>query len=69
MSVRAKLTVTSIEGATVKFAPDYSASKEDQTFAEATPSAEASFYVSNTAALEQFSVGKKYFFDITPAED
>lgn len=68
MSVRAKLTVQTIDGTVVRFHPDYSASKEDQSFSEATPAAEAWFSITNPSAFEQFEVGKKYYFDITPAE-
>lgn len=41
---------------------------EDQRFQRATPWGEFSMVVDNEAALDQFELGKHYYFDVTPAE-
>ena len=38
---------------------------EDQRFNKATPSATVTMQVDNPAALEQFELGKYYYFDMT----
>lgn len=71
-AMRAKLTVESVtlneHGEQVKFRALYSQNKEDNTFAEATPSADASFYISNKALHGRFKPGQKFYVDFTPAE-
>lgn len=74
MSVRAKFQLQAItnyhygEGKTLKFYASYDPSiPEDQRFAKATPCGSFEMTVDNPAALEQFEIGKQYYFDITPA--
>ena len=73
MTVRAKFTLYSITdfGGTVrtlKFNAQYDTSiPEDQRFAMATPNGSFETYCDNPSAIEQFQIGKAYYFDITPA--
>lgn len=70
---RAKLTVVSIGSLpgcdVVKFAPDYSASPEDQSFSAATPGASLEMSISNPALLGKLVVGQTYYLDFTLASD
>lgn len=43
--------------------------KEDNSFSEATPSAELKMSVTNKSLLGQFEPGKKYYVDFTEAAD
>lgn len=53
---------------TLVFSPQYDTSvPEDQRFAKATPSGRFEMQVDNPLALEQFELGKNYYFDATPA--
>ncbi len=74
MTVRAKFTLTSITsfaswGAKkLTFQAVYDQSiPEDQRFQKATPSGQFDMTIDNPAALEQFELGKAYYFDATPA--
>lgn len=73
MTVRAKFTLTAITshaygGKTLRFQPVYDQSiPEDQRFQKATPSGQFDMTVDNPVALEQFELGKAYYFDATPA--
>lgn len=70
--MRAKLTVQSVTLLStcevVKFVAQYSDNKEDNSYAEATPSANAEFSVSNKALHGQFKPGQKFYVDFTPTE-
>ena len=75
MNVRAKFRLTEVTemhfgaGKRLKFTAEYDTSiPEDARFQKATPWGEFSMLVDNPAALEQFELGKPYYFDITPAE-
>jgi len=73
MTVRAKFTLTEITlmpgtMRRLKFQAVYDPSvPEDQRFQKATPWGEFSMNVDNPAALEQFELGKAYYFDASPA--
>lgn len=77
MSVRAKFrcaTIAHIHSeypnntcAEVKLFPVYADSPENKTWSMATPSGEIMLRITNPAAVEQFSPGKDYFIDFTPA--
>jgi hypothetical protein len=41
---------------------------EDQSFMKATPSGEARLSIDNPKAIEQFTIGKYYYFDITQCD-
>ena len=41
---------------------------EDQRFQKATPTGMAEFVIDNPAAIEQLTIGKAYYFDMTPAD-
>lgn len=68
--VRAKMTVRSIEGNKLvldcQYDPEVKA--EDRSFMQATPWGHAELGIDNPKALEQFSPGKKFYVDFTPAE-
>lgn len=70
--MRAKLTVESVtlheHTEQVKFRALYSQTPEDNTYASATPSAEASFSISNKALHGQFKPGQKFYVDFTAVE-
>jgi len=44
-------------------------SEENKTFWQYTPSGSISFSCINTAAVEQFEVGKEYYVDFNPAQE
>ena len=73
MTVRTKFTLTEVthmQGTMrrLKFSAVYDQSvPEDQRFQKATPWGELSMNVDNPAALEQFALGKAYYFDVNPA--
>ncbi|MFP3186793.1 MAG: hypothetical protein RXR52_36625 [Paraburkholderia sp.] len=74
MTVRAKFQLQQVTAnhwgpsKTLKFYASYDPSiPEDQRFAKATPSGSFEMTVDNPAALEQFELGKQYYFDITEA--
>ncbi len=75
MTVRAKFALTSITShswsptsKTLKFTPQYDPSiPEDQRFQKASPSGMFEITIDNPAALEQFELGKTYYFDATLA--
>ena len=72
MSVRAKVTCESIENNAVKFRTvyegDVSKDTENARFTKATPWGEINLGIDNPAALEQFTPGKAYYVDFTPAD-
>lgn len=71
--MRAKLTVDSVTlhglCETVDFRASYSASAEDNTYAEATPSASVKFAIRNKSLLGQIKPGQKFYVDFTPIEE
>lgn len=79
MGVRAKFWCKSIEhsaapgdqqniGATIKLAAVYQDGDDtNKSWSKWTPSGELSMYVTNQAAIDQFTLGAYYFLDITPA--
>ena len=70
--VRAKVTCDSLVGNQVKFSTVYEtdAQKSDENvrFTEATPWGNIALGINNPKALEQFTVGKSYYVDFSPAE-
>lgn len=73
MTVRCKFQlaeITSTMGTAkrLKFSAVYDQTiPEDQRFQKATPWGQFEMVVDNPAALEQFVLGKSYYFDATPA--
>ena len=69
--VRAKMWVDSIEGnkLTMKCMYDPEVKAEDRSFMEATPWGTLEMGIDNPKALAQFTVGKHFYVDFTPAED
>lgn len=71
-TMRAKLTVQSVTDTgysdVVKFSAIYSENKEDNSYAEATPSASAEFTINNKALRGQIKPGQKFYVDFTPCE-
>ncbi|HAM57545.1 MAG TPA: hypothetical protein DCQ64_19885 [Candidatus Rokubacteria bacterium] len=72
MSVRAKVICDNIEGNAATFRtvyePDAVKDTENARFTKATPWGEIRLGIDNPAALEQFTPGKSYYVDFTPAE-
>lgn len=71
--MRAKLTVTTVTksrypGENVKFTADYSGSKEDNSFSEATPSAELEMFVSNPNLIGKLVPGQSFYVDFIPVD-
>ena len=70
MSVRAKMTVESIEGnvlsMTCQYDPEVKA--EDRSFMQATPWGNLRMGIDNPKALEQFAVGKAFYVDFVPVQ-
>jgi hypothetical protein len=70
-TMRAKLTVFSVtksgDAEQVKFSAIYSDNKDDNSYAEATPSASADFTISNKSLHGKFKEGQKFYVDFTPA--
>ena len=71
--MRAKLSVESVAkqrypGENIVMTPDYSASHEDQSFSEATPSASLTILISNPDLLGKINPGDTFYLDFTPAE-
>ena len=68
--VRAKMRVTAIDGNKLvlecQYDPEVKA--EDRSFMQATPWGRAELGIDNPKALEQFTVGKTFYLDFTPAE-
>lgn len=71
--MRAKLEVESVlktsYGETLRLHAVYggATNKEDNTFSEATPSANLEMVISNKALHGQFQPGQKFYVDFTPA--
>lgn len=74
MNIRAKFRVESVNkfehSETVTFHAVYggSTNAEDNTFADATPSAKLEMTVTNKAVHGAFKPGQKFYADFTPAE-
>ena len=72
MSVRAKVTCTSLAGSWVHFDTVYEtdAQKSDENvrFTKATPSGSIQLLIDNEDARKQFEQGKSYYVDFTQAE-
>lgn len=76
MTVRAKFRLETIathswhaNARTLRFNAQYDATiPEDKRFQDATPSGVFEMLCTNPVALEQFELGKAYYFDITPAD-
>lgn len=70
-TTRCKFRCTQAEkqdyGIAVSLTAEYSESKEDNQFSEATPSGALNMIVSNPAVDRFFEVGKSYYLDISPA--
>lgn len=68
--VRAKMMVLSVEGnkLTMGCLYDPELKAEDRSFMEATPWGTLEMGIDNPAALEQFTAGKMFYVDFTPAE-
>jgi len=69
--VRAKFlckTITrSVDGAEITLEPVYGDTEENKKFFKYTPYGEIKVGTVNKAAADQFSPGKEYFVDFTPA--
>ena len=72
IKMRAKLTIESVtlheHTEQVKLRAIYSDHPDENTFASATPNAEASFNISNKALHGQFKPGQKFYVDFTQVE-
>lgn len=70
--MRAKFQCDSVTTTTwseeAKLSAVYTGNKEDNEFAEATPSGQISITITNPAAKGFLSPGKKYYLDFTEAE-
>lgn len=72
--VRAKFRCTSVlspawkdaAGRQVNFMAVYGDGTGNESWSEATPSAQLSMYITNPQAYEQFEEGKDYYLDFTP---
>jgi hypothetical protein len=72
--VRAKFVVDRISKTRygtheIAMSPVTGGSEENKTFWQYTPSGSISFSCINTAAVEQFEVGKEYYVDFNPAQE
>ena len=71
MVVRAKVRCESLLGNAVTFStvyePDAERDAENARFTQATPWGEIRLGIDNPAALAQFTVGRLYYVDFTPA--
>ena len=71
-AMRAKMKVQSVEKCegweNLKLAAVIGGSAEDNSFANATPSANLSICITNAALLGKFEPGKAFYVDFTPAE-
>lgn len=72
MTVRAKFSVQSVlhsvSGATVTLTPVVSGSKENESFYKYTPGGKIELSTVNPEAAAQFSPGKEFYIDFSPAE-
>ena len=70
--MRAKFHCTSIKkyqgSSEVELTTQYSDSKEDNQFSQATPSGDLKMMIDNPEAKDYFIPGKDYYLDFTPAE-
>ncbi len=74
--VRGKFKVTEITrhawnpaAAQIKLDAVYSGTPEDNSYAEATPSAQITMMVNNAAAVEKLALGKSFYVDFTAIEE
>lgn len=74
MAIRAKMQLEGVfaqswGGSKAIFRCVYDQNKEeDKSFQKATPTGMAEFQIDNPAAAEQLTIGKAYYFDISPAD-
>lgn len=71
VKMRAKLTAQSVKrltsgGEIVEFSALYSDNKEDNSYAEATPNASATFQINNKALVGKINPGDQFYVDFTP---
>lgn len=70
--MRAKFTLQTVllttYGEQLTFGAQYSNSKEDNSFSDATPSASLSMSVTNKELFGKFKPGQQFYVDFTPAE-
>lgn len=64
MFVLNEVTEFAYGGKQLKFDAQYDSSILDQSFAKATPSGSFTMRCDNPVALAQFTVGRKYYFDV-----
>lgn len=67
MAIRVKVVCNHKANGNVVFSPVYSGSEENKQFFAATPGGNFQFYTVNQKALDQFEMGKEYYFDIFAA--
>jgi len=74
--VRGKFKVTEItrgawnpKAAQVKLEAVYTGTPEDNSFSEATPSAQITMLVTNASAVDKLPLGKSFYVDFTVIED
>ena len=72
MTVRCKFVVESVTktrygSAIIKMTPVTTGSEENKKFWEYTPCGSFEISTTNTSAVEQFEIGKEYYFDISKA--
>ena len=70
MTVRAKMTVQSVEGNVLTMGCQYDpeVKAEDRSFMQATPWGELRMGIDNPKALEQFTPGKVFYVDFVPVQ-
>lgn len=70
--MRAKLTIDNVtmnqHSDQVQFRAIYSNNKEDNSYSEATPTAQASLTITNKALIGQFRPGQQFYVDFTPID-
>ncbi|MGH9770104.1 MAG: hypothetical protein ACRD4Q_00140 [Candidatus Acidiferrales bacterium] len=69
MPVRAKVRCSfkDLTQTTVYFHPVFDGSEENKAFFESTPAGQVILNIGNTAAFGNFTQGKEYYLDFTPA--
>lgn len=70
VSMRAKLTIESINktqySEQIKYRAIYTNNKEDNSYSDATPCAEASFTITNKELWGKFNPGDQFYVDFVP---
>lgn len=70
--MRAKLRIQSVQATEyseqLKFAAQYSNTPEDNSFSEATPTADATLQITNKALWGKFKPGQAFYVDFIPVE-